>query len=85
MTAGDPSAPQPAAPDRTPAILVGMTPCITAAELAKRWGKSRWAISAMNRDPQHPLKASAFSRRPLYFPLQLVENIERGLARYSEP
>jgi len=85
MAASDPSAPQPVSPDRAPAIPAGMPPCITAAELAKRWGKTKWTIHRMNQDPEHPLKAAAFSKRPLYFPLRLVEAIESGAVRYPQP
>ena len=58
--------------------------CLTADQLAERWGKSKCQICRMNQDPQHPLKASAFSRRPLFFHIDLVRNIEAGKAKISD-
>jgi hypothetical protein len=54
---------------------------LTTDELAKRWGKSKYTIWRMNDDPDHPLKAAAFSRKPLYFPMRLITAIEEGYAR----
>ena len=83
MNATDPSPTQPPNPGRESEKSQSTLAhnCLTADQLAARWGKSKATIHRMNADPDHPLKSSAISRRPLYFPLPLIRNIEEGHAR----